>query len=203
MNLLNIRWLVFLPLVFCKIPDHRLVHRSQDGFRKLTDWPCPPAEEISPCQCGQRGNSSSKLELFCDGVVDIEEIERVFSVEFPFNNLYSIALIVNDYDLWMSHDAVVIPQNIFKDKTAKDVWISIKIAEVHPSAFERMSNTLTSLSISGAVYVDGVSPIEYFPIYILEHFPNLKWFMLQDTMLSDTTFEQTLFSEMVLPNLGK
>ena len=207
MNLLNISWLALLPLVFSKISDQRFVHRSQDDFSKLTEWPCPPAEEIFPCQCGQRGDSPAKLELLCDGVVEVEEIERVFSVEFPFNNLEFITLIVDDYDLWMNHDAVVIPKNIFKDKTAKEVWMSIKIAEVHPSAFDSMSNTLTSLSISGAGFVDGVNPIEYFPIYILEHFPNLKWFMLQETMLLDQTFDQTfeqpLFSEMLLPNLGK
>ena len=142
---------------------------------QLADWPCPLAEEIDPCQCGQRGDSPAKLEFICEDVVDVEEIQRVFSMEFPFNNLEFITILVNDYELWMNHSAVVIPQNIFGDKTAKDIWISIKVAEVNPQAFDNMAETLTSLSISGAGHVDGQNTLKFCPLYILQDFPNLQW----------------------------
>ena len=82
----------------------------------------------------------------------------------------------------------------------------MKVVDVHPKAFENMRETLTDLSISGAPMVDGEIPLQYFPIYMLKDFPNLQWFMLQMTMLSDTTFDnedsEPAFSELVLPNLG-
>jgi len=181
-------------------PSHRYIERQEEKTTWLSDWPCPLAEEISPCTCGQ--TSPGKLQVICKDVVDIEEINRIFSVEFPFNNLEEITLIVNDNDLWINHSDVTIPQNVFQDKTASRIWISMKVVEVHPKAFENMGETLTELSISGAGMVDGEIPLDYFPIYMLNDFPNLKWFMLQSTMLSDTTFEKKpAFSDLVLPNI--
>ena len=93
---------------------------------------------------------------------------------------------------------------LLKDKTAKDIWISINIKDVHPLAFDKTANYIEGLSISGQGFVHGTNPIEYFPLHILETFPNLRWFMLQETMLSDKTFEDSKppFSDLVLPNIG-
>ena len=173
----------------------------------LESWPCPPAEEVAPCSCGQAGGNPSKLEMLCDGVVDLQEIERVFAVQFPFNNLHSIALSVNDYNIWENSTAVTLPPNVFKDKTAKRIWISIKVSEVDPLAFENTSDMLEDLSISGPGWVDGKNPLDDFPLYILESFPNLKRFMLQGTMIADKMFDHhenltPVFSELSLPNLG-
>ena len=71
-----------------------------------------------------------------------------------------------------------------------------------------MADTITELSISGPSTVNDVNPLTYFPIYILETFPNLKRFLIQETLLSDETFEWhdfliPQFSGMTLPNLGK
>ena len=171
---------------------------------RQADWPCPLAQEISPCTCGHSG---AKLSILCDNVVTIDEIERIFSVEFPFNNLWRITLMVNDYDIWTSSEAVNIPKNVFMDKTSKIIDIGIKVTEVDPLAFENTAAELKDLDISaGNGHVLAINPIEVFPFYILEDFPNLRSFMLQMTAISDRTFEwhesRPLFSDLVLPNLG-
>ena len=187
-----------------EIQYKRVLEKPQQGdTAQQADWPCPLAEEISPCTCGHDG---ARLSIICDNVVDIEEIERIFSVEFPFNNLWEIALIVNDVDVWMNSEAADVPKNVFKDKTAKHIWIDLKVEQVDPLAFENTAHELEDLSISGPGWADAKNPIEVFPFYILDDFPNLRWFMLQGTMLSDRTFEwhesRPLFSDLILPNLG-
>ena len=188
--------------------DRRYVlqHKQLEGVR-LNDWPCPLAEEIAPCTCSSLSSAATiSLNIDCDGLVDIQEIERVFSAEFPFNNLNSISLIVNDKNVWDNTVGVIVPQNVFKDKTAKVIWISIKIKEVHPLAFENTAEKLEDLSFSGPGWVDGYNPLNTFPLHMLEHFPNLKWFMLQSTMITDSMFswnEDNNFSNLILSNLGE
>ena len=45
------------------------------------DWPCPLAEDIAPCVCSYR---DSRIEMVCDNVVMLKDIQRIFSQHFPF-----------------------------------------------------------------------------------------------------------------------
>ena len=45
------------------------------------DWPCPLAEDIFPCTCS---NDINGLAILCDNVVELSEIQRIFSKHFPF-----------------------------------------------------------------------------------------------------------------------
>ena len=48
------------------------------------NWPCPLAEDIAPCTCLYR---DSRIEIVCENVVELSEIERIFSKPFPFPNM--------------------------------------------------------------------------------------------------------------------
>ena len=60
------------------------------------NWPCPLAEDIAPCTCLYR---DSRIEIVCENVVELSEIERIFSTHFPFpkmGNLSRICFIVKN-----------------------------------------------------------------------------------------------------------
>ena len=168
------------------------------------DWPCPLAEEIAPCTCSEY-YGPGKISIFCDNVVDIDEIERIFSIEFPFNNLHSIVISAQDQDVWEQSNPVMLPPNVFKDKTAKLIWIDIKLKEVHPDAFNNTAHLIESLEIGGPGFVDANNPIEDFPLHILLTFPNLRYLWFQGTNLGDNVFENSKppFHEMEFEKLGK
>ena len=46
---------------------------------KLRDWPCPLAEDIAPCTCDEY-YGPGKIQILCDNVVQIEEIERALNI---------------------------------------------------------------------------------------------------------------------------
>ena len=71
----------FILLIFCSLV-------SGQNLTKPKDWPCPLAEEITPCTCDEY-YGPRKITIYCNNVIDIKEIERVFSVDFPFKNLES------------------------------------------------------------------------------------------------------------------
>ena len=171
---------------------------------KSKDWPCPLAEEIAPCTCSEY-YGPGKISIFCDNVVDIDEIERIFSIEFPFNNLHSIVISAQDQDVWEQSNPVMLPPNVFKDKTAKDIWIDIKLKEVHPDAFNNTAHLIESFEIGGPGFVDANNPIEDFPLHILLTFPNLRYLWFQGTNLGDNVFENSKppFHEMEFEKLGK
>ena len=148
------------------------------------DWPCPLAEEIAPCTCSEY-YGPGKISIFCDNVVDIDEIERIFSIEFPFNNLHSIVISAQDQDVWEQSNPVMLPPNVFKDKTAKLIWIDIKLKEVHPDAFNNTAHLIESFEIGGPGFVDANNPIDDFPLHILLTFPNLKYLWFQGSNLGD------------------
>ena len=138
-------------------------------------------------------------------MVDINEIERVFSTEFPFNNLHEIILSAQDPDVWEQSNPVLLPPNVFKDKTAKDIWIDIKLKEVHPDAFNNTAHLIEMLEIGGPGFADAINTIEDFPLHILLTFTNLKYLLFQGTNLGDRVFENSKppFHEMEFENLGK
>ena len=175
-----------------------------ESFTKMEDWPCPLASEIYPCECYIQ--EVSKITIHCDGVLKLDEITRIFSVQFPINDLEQIVFISNDYALWDSSQAISIPKNIFQDKTAKHIWIYFKVKEIHPEAFLNTAEVLEELAISGLGLDRRLNPLGKFPLYILEDFPNLKRLIIQQTMLSDETFlwsdDLPKFEELVLLNLG-
>ena len=45
------------------------------------NWPCPLAEDIAPCTCSYK---DSRISMLCQNVVELSEIERIFSQHFPF-----------------------------------------------------------------------------------------------------------------------
>ena len=188
--------ILFIFLTFCSL----VFGQNQT---KSKDWPCPLAEKIAPCICYYE---SGNISMSCNNVVDINEIERVFSTEFPFNNLRSIDLRVQDLDVWKQSEAVVLPPNVFKDKTAKDIWIDLKLKEVHPGAFNNTAHLIESLRICGPDFNGrAINPIEDFPLHILLTFPNLKILWFHDTNLGDRVFANSKpsFHEMEFENLGK
>ena len=116
-----------------------LLFSSMVSAQKSKDWPCPLAEEIAPCTCDEY-YGPGKISIYCNNVIDINEIERVFNVEFPFNNLFGIILMVQDPNLWEQSEPIVLPPDVFKDKTAKLIDISLKLKEVHPDAFKNIAH---------------------------------------------------------------
>ena len=49
-----------------------------------TDWPCPLAEDIAPCRCT---HEEFRIRLFCEDVVELADIQRIFSQPFPFPDM--------------------------------------------------------------------------------------------------------------------
>ena len=76
----------------------------------------------------------------------------------------------------------------------------MKVKDVHDHAFDASKDVLEGLFISGPGMADETNELEYFPIYILEDFPNLKYLYLQETALKDDTFAHH-FDQLHLPNL--
>ena len=64
----------------------------------------------------------------------------------------------------------------------------MKVKDVHDHAFDASKDVLEELFISGPGMADETNELEYFPIYMLEDFPNLKHLSLQMTDLKDDTF---------------
>ena len=54
------------------------------GLYDFKNWPCPLAEDIAPCTCSYE---NSKISLVCQDIVELTEIEKVFSQHFPFENM--------------------------------------------------------------------------------------------------------------------
>ena len=130
--------------------------------------------------------------------VSLEDVERVFSVDFPFNNFEAI--------FWENENYRYIgelPMNIFQDKSFVEIWLRIDVTSIHPKAFESSKNTLIVLWLMG--WPDRPIPITKFPIGMLRDFPNFGALELDNTNISDETFmdEDNLFSDVELPNLGK
>ena len=90
---------------------------ENDYYTKTEDFPCPLASEIYPCECYVQ--EVSKITIHCDGVLKLDEITRIFSVEFPIKDLEQIVFISNDYALWDSSQPISIPKNIFQDKNCQ------------------------------------------------------------------------------------
>jgi len=184
-------------------------HQSTKVTRKenTEEWPCPSAEIIAPCECFLNGDSSN-IEIVCKDITDISEIRRVFSNDFPIPNLSSILILVEDHDLWRNSSSVSIPKNIFYDKTAKEIWIGLKIKHVHDQAFENTAVHLERLLFSGPGLAGETLPLKEFPMYVLEQLPNLRTFIIQDSNLKDYTFQwetpqgnTRYLSNLFLPNL--
>ena len=178
--------------------------RENDSYTKMEEWPCPLTSDIEPCQCYV--SDDFKIRIVCDGVVKLDEITRIFSVHFPFNTLEGIFFTVTDVETWESSQPIRIPKNIFQDKTAKNIWIGFKVEEVDPEAFANSAGVLEELAITGQGLGDLFNPLKSFPLYILEDFPNLKYFIIAQTLISDETFQWDeqlpKFEDLVLPNLG-
>ena len=79
-----------------------------------------------------------------------------------YNRLYldSIALIVNNPDVWDSSNPIPIPRDIFNGKSFRDIWISVKVADVDPDAFLSSHSRVEGLSINGGSRVDAINTIE-------------------------------------------
>ena len=135
----------------------------------------------------------------CEGV-SVEDIERIFSVDFPFNNLFSISW-ENGYYRHIGE----LPLNVFQEKSFQVIRLRIDITSIHPKAFESSKNTLRVLELHGWPDRYQPIPITKFPIGMLRDFPNLETLMLEVTNITDETFmdEDNLFSDVELPNLGK
>jgi len=125
-------------------------------------------------------------------------------------NLDSIVLMANYPTIFENSSPVNIPKNIFQDKTAKEITISIKIDKVHPKAFENTAAQLETLTITGKVGPDSEAtrnPITVFPINMLEDLPSLKAFTLMFTMISDDMFkldgDSRDFGDLLLSNIEK
>ena len=76
----------------------------------------------------------------------------------------------------------------------------MKVKDVHDHAFDASKDVLEELFISGPGMADETNELEYFPIYMLEDFPNLKYLFLQETALKDDTCAHH-FDQLHLPNL--
>ena len=196
------------------LPLQPLQARPEDS--RSSGSSCPPAEAIAPCYCytdyrnQETGQWVSKLQIECDGLTDVGDIETVFSVDFPVINLDSIVLMANYPTIFENSSPVNIPKNIFQDKTAKEITISIKIDKVHPKAFENTAAQLETLTITGKVGPDSEAtrnPITVFPLNMLEDLPSLKAFTLMFTMISDDMFklgeDSRDFGDLLLSNIGE
>ena len=66
------------------------VHSSENEIeffsnqKNYEDWPCPLAEDIAPCTCSYL---NSRISLECQNIVELTELERIFSQHFPFPNM--------------------------------------------------------------------------------------------------------------------
>ena len=72
----------------------------------MEDWPCPLSSEIKPCHCYV--GDDFKIGILCDGVVELDEITRIFSAQFPFNTLEAVVFIVYDTETWASSQPIKI-----------------------------------------------------------------------------------------------
>ena len=54
------------------------------NLQNKENWPCPLAEDIAPCTYSYR---DSRIDIECQNVVELSEIERIFSKPFPFPNM--------------------------------------------------------------------------------------------------------------------
>ena len=76
----------------------------------------------------------------------------------------------------------------------------MKVKDVHDHAFEASKDVLEDLNLSGPGMADANNELEFFPMKMLEDFPNLKYFLLQLTSLKDDTFSHH-FDQLHLPSL--
>ena len=199
--------LLLVSMNFCKIDDYiifflkiwgkkklsNLIISENNTLKKMKDWPCPIAEYIAPCTC----SFDSVLWFYCFDV-SLEDVKRVFSVDFPFNNFEAIFWVNENYQYIGE-----LPMNIFQEKSFKEIYLRIDITSIHPKAFESSKDTLIVLWMQG--WPDRPIPITKFPIGMLRDFPNFGALELDNTNISDETFmdEDNLFSDVELPNLGK
>jgi len=169
---------------------------------KGKDWPCPVAEDILPCICGYEAENLLTPFISCTDVPDIDVIREVFTKPFPFNNLDSVYITIQGQEVWGNSTAVRIPENIFSDKSFRRIYIVMKVEDVHNHAFDASKDRLEDLILTGPGRWMGYETIEleYFPIYMLEDFPNLIYCRLQWTNLKDDTFAHH-FDQLKLPNL--
>ena len=121
------------------------------------DWPCPAADSIAPCMCSFQ---SYKIQISCDNVVELSELRRIFSQPFPFDNLDTVVLMNNDVNLWNKSEPLEIPADFFCGKKIRNIWIYVKVSEVHEEAFVASHEILEELSISGGTNIDSIQPLE-------------------------------------------
>ena len=164
------------------------------------DWPCPVASDISPCTCSEEMGEDSFMTFYCVDVTDMQVIQSVFRKPFPFSNLGEVIISVQDQYTWEDSVAVDIPANIFSDKSFKRIYFSMKVRDIHEHAFESSKDVLEDLFISGGFCGNCNNELEFFPMHMLEGFPNLRYFILQETSLKDDTFAHH-FDQLYLPNI--
>ena len=79
--------LLILSIILTQYP-HFLLASATDAVGTSSnvtkEWPCPLAEDIFPCTCS---NDINGLKILCDNVVELSEIQRIFSQHFPFPNM--------------------------------------------------------------------------------------------------------------------
>ena len=114
----------------------------------------------------------------CQDIVEVTEIERVFSQHFPFpnmgstyrdkienkliyTNIYSdsVTLMLQDPEIWDNAKPMSLPVDIFNGKSFRNIWISLKVDHVDADAFLSSHETVEELYLSGPGWVDGVMPL--------------------------------------------
>ena len=109
----------FVTLTSCKDFGNSQPSKERDEVTKMKDWPCPIAEEITPCTCSLHNDDPSLLFLSCENA-SLVDIERVFSIDFPFNTFYIMR--------WHNQDSQVIeelPMDVFQDKSFELIYLEI------------------------------------------------------------------------------
>ena len=134
--------------------------KSSDVEASPKNYPCPEATDIDPCICTV--DTEGFLYMDCSSVLSNEELNNVFTNEFPVNKFEEFRLTNNDYFTQLQ-------VNCFGNVTFSRIWISnTNIDFVSSFALASSAERLNYIHIFGGFLTD-----QQFPFIYLDTYTNL------------------------------
>ncbi|KAG0729029.1 Oplophorus-luciferin 2-monooxygenase non-catalytic subunit [Chionoecetes opilio] len=132
--------------------------------RNNPGWPCPIQTQIAPCKCSE--DTEYNLHLDCSLANSDEELLRIFSSTFPFNDFYELKIIHDHNDVTNVIDEIT--ANTFADLTFERIIITgTRLEDINDEAFADSHATLKYLELSNN-YLYTV-PFESLALYLKLH----------------------------------
>ena len=164
------------------LPDknsHDVTERDIDGKTPKSNYPCPNATDIAPCQCTRLPSNYSVLYMDCTYAQNETQIAEAFQQDFPLKTFYR-------FDIFYTFSIVNL--DFSTNGVSFEEFHVLGYNEVEPSTIRYVServfrdsiSRLASIGIQHTMLEDGG-----FPFDALSGYPKLSYFNICGSSMTE------------------